>query len=193
MSKKYNPGPARLVIASRESALAMWQAENIQDRLSALYPQNEASILGMTTQGDQILDVTLSKIGGKGLFVKELETALEDGRADLAVHSAQVLPAGIHPDLLLVACPERADPRVRAPCHPFRHRGTDPQPGAAPEPRSPVRAAAPHRCQNGAHHGRAGPHDLVEARELDLELDHLLRACGLVGTLEPEPEGRQVG
>src|SRR5690606_24790497 len=76
--------PSRLVIASRESALAMWQAEHIRDRLRALYPQTEVSILGMTTQGDQILDVTLSKIGGKGLFVKELETALEDGRADLA-------------------------------------------------------------------------------------------------------------
>jgi hydroxymethylbilane synthase len=70
-----HPAPAKLVIASRESALAMWQAEHIRDRLRALYPQTEVSILGMTTQGDQILDVTLSKIGGKGLFVKELETA----------------------------------------------------------------------------------------------------------------------
>jgi hypothetical protein len=76
--------PAKLVIASRESALAMWQAEHIRDQLLALYPKTEVSILGMTTQGDQILDVTLSKIGGKGLFVKELETALEEGRADIA-------------------------------------------------------------------------------------------------------------
>ena len=72
--------PARLVIASRESALAMWQAEHIRDRLRALYPQTSVSILGMTTQGDQILNVTLSKIGGKGLFVKELETALDAAR-----------------------------------------------------------------------------------------------------------------
>ena len=71
--------PAKLVIASRESALAMWQAEHIRDQLLALYPKTAVSILGMTTQGDQILDVTLSKIGGKGLFVKELETALEEG------------------------------------------------------------------------------------------------------------------
>ena len=71
--------PARLVIASRESALAMWQAEHIRDRLRALYPQTSVSILGMTTQGDQILNVTLSKIGGKGLFVKELEEALLGG------------------------------------------------------------------------------------------------------------------
>jgi len=66
MNLKPIQGPARLVIASRESALAMWQAEHIRDRLRALYPQTEVSILGMTTQGDQILDVTLSKIGGQG-------------------------------------------------------------------------------------------------------------------------------
>ena len=65
--------PKKLVIASRESALAMWQAEHIQGRLKQLYPECDVSILGMTTRGDQILDKTLSKIGGKGLFVKELE------------------------------------------------------------------------------------------------------------------------
>jgi len=73
--------PRKIVIASRESLLAMWQAEHIQARLQALYPDTEVSILGMTTQGDRILDVTLNKIGGKGLFVKELEAALEEGRA----------------------------------------------------------------------------------------------------------------
>ena len=61
--------PLKLVIASRESALAMWQAEHIRDQLLALYPKTDVTILGMTTQGDQILNVTLSKIGGKGLFV----------------------------------------------------------------------------------------------------------------------------
>ena len=75
-----------MTIASRESALAMWQAEHIRDRLSALHPGCTVSILGMTTRGDQILDVTLSKIGGKGLFVKELEAAWSAGQADLAVH-----------------------------------------------------------------------------------------------------------
>ena len=84
--------PKNLVIASRESALAMWQAEHIQSRLRALYPSCEVSILGLTTQGDRILDKTLSKIGGKGLFVKELEQALSDGRADLAVHSIKDVP-----------------------------------------------------------------------------------------------------
>jgi len=99
-----------LVIASRESALAMWQAEHIRDRLRALYPQTEVSILGMTTQGDQILDVTLSKIGGKGLFVKELETALEDGRADLAVHSLKDVPMHMPEGFVLAAIGEREDP-----------------------------------------------------------------------------------
>ena len=102
--------PSRLVIASRESALAMWQAEHIRDRLRALYPQTEVSILGMTTQGDQILDVTLSKIGGKGLFVKELETALEDGRADLAVHSLKDVPMHMPEGFVLAAIGEREDP-----------------------------------------------------------------------------------
>ena len=102
--------PSHLVIASRESALAMWQAEYIRDRLRALYPQTQVSILGMTTQGDQILDVTLSKIGGKGLFVKELETALEDGRADLAVHSLKDVPMNLPDGFVLAAIGEREDP-----------------------------------------------------------------------------------
>ncbi len=84
--------PKRLVIASRESRLAMWQAEYVRDCLKKLYPSCDVKILGMTTRGDQILDRALSKVGGKGLFVKELETALEDGRADLAVHSLKDVP-----------------------------------------------------------------------------------------------------
>jgi hydroxymethylbilane synthase len=103
--------PAKLVIASRESALAMWQAEFIRDRLRALYPQMEVSILGMTTQGDQILNVTLSKIGGKGLFVKELETALEDCRADIAVHSLKDVPMNLPEGFMLACIGEREDPR----------------------------------------------------------------------------------
>ncbi len=103
--------PAKLVIASRESALAMWQAEYIRDRLRALYPQTAVSILGMTTQGDQILDVTLSKIGGKGLFVKELETALENGSADIAVHSLKDVPMHLPEGFMLACIGEREDPR----------------------------------------------------------------------------------
>ncbi|MFQ6333855.1 hydroxymethylbilane synthase [Methylophilus sp. 3sh_L] len=103
--------PAKLVIASRESALAMWQAKHIQARLQALYPQCDVSILGMTTMGDQILDSPLSRIGGKGLFVKELENALADGRADLAVHSMKDVPMHLPEGFVLVATGEREDPR----------------------------------------------------------------------------------
>lgn len=103
--------PQHLVIASRESALAMWQARHIQSRLQALYPQTSVEILGMTTTGDQILDSPLSRIGGKGLFVKELEQALEDGRADLAVHSMKDVPMNLPPGFELAAIGEREDPR----------------------------------------------------------------------------------
>ena len=100
----------KLVIASRESVLAMWQAKHIQARLQQLYPTMDISILGMTTQGDQILDKTLSKIGGKGLFVKELEQALLDGRAHLAVHSIKDVPMVLPEEFALAAITEREDP-----------------------------------------------------------------------------------
>ena len=84
--------PQRLVIATRESRLALWQAEHVKARLEALYPECRVELLGMTTRGDQILDRPLAKIGGKGLFIKELETALLEGRADIAVHSMKDVP-----------------------------------------------------------------------------------------------------
>lgn len=102
--------PKKLTIASRESALAMWQARHIQAQLQALYPDCQIDILGMTTQGDQILDKTLSKIGGKGLFIKELETALQENRADLAVHSIKDVPMDLPEGFALVAIGERANP-----------------------------------------------------------------------------------
>ena len=101
----------KIIIASRESLLAMWQAKYIQRRLGELYPQTEISILGMTTRGDQILDQSLSKIGGKGLFIKELEQALEDGRADIAVHSMKDMPMNVPEGFKLAAITEREDPR----------------------------------------------------------------------------------
>jgi hydroxymethylbilane synthase len=103
--------PQKLVIASRESALAMWQAHHIQARLQALYPETTVEILGMTTTGDQILDSPLARIGGKGLFVKELEIALEEGRADLAVHSMKDVPMNLPQGFMLAATGEREDPR----------------------------------------------------------------------------------
>jgi hydroxymethylbilane synthase len=103
--------PATLTIASRESRLAMWQAEHVRDALRKLYPACDVKILGMTTRGDQILDRTLSKVGGKGLFVKELEAALADGRADLAVHSLKDVPMALPDGFALAAVMNREDPR----------------------------------------------------------------------------------
>lgn len=113
--------PNKLVIASRESALAMWQAKHIQARLQALYPDCDVQILGMTTSGDQILDSPLSRIGGKGLFVKELETALENGRADLAVHSMKDVPMNLPEGFILAATGEREDPRDAFVSNDFAH------------------------------------------------------------------------
>ncbi|MDY0057236.1 MAG: hydroxymethylbilane synthase [Methyloversatilis sp.] len=108
---KAYPKPERIVIASRESRLAMWQAEHVRDRLSSLYPGTTVDILGMTTRGDQILDRPLAKVGGKGLFVKELETALLEGRADLAVHSMKDVPMTLADEFALVATLEREVPQ----------------------------------------------------------------------------------
>jgi hydroxymethylbilane synthase len=102
--------PKKLVIASRESALAMWQAKHIQARLQTLYPDCDVQILGMTTTGDQILDKPLASIGGKGLFIKELENALLDGRADFAVHSMKDVPMHMPEGFALVATCERENP-----------------------------------------------------------------------------------
>ncbi|WP_322050803.1 hydroxymethylbilane synthase [Paraburkholderia bannensis] len=103
--------PRTLVIASRESRLAMWQAEHVQAALHKLYPSCDVKIVGMTTRGDQILDRTLSKVGGKGLFVKELEQALAEGHADLAVHSLKDVPMTLPEGFALTAIMEREDPR----------------------------------------------------------------------------------
>ena len=96
-------------IATRESRLAMWQAEHVQTLLGGL--GHEVKLLGMTTQGDQILDRALSQVGGKGLFVKELEVALEENRADLAVHSLKDVPMELPQGFSLACVMEREDPR----------------------------------------------------------------------------------
>ncbi|MBY0572395.1 MAG: hydroxymethylbilane synthase [Undibacterium sp.] len=106
-----NSIPAKITIATRESRLAMWQAEHVRARLLALYPTCDVQILGMTTRGDQILDRALSKVGGKGLFVKELEVAMEEGRADLAVHSLKDVPMDLPDGFSLAAILYRADAR----------------------------------------------------------------------------------
>jgi hydroxymethylbilane synthase len=103
--------PDRLIIASRESPLAMWQAVHVRDTLAGFYKGTEVSILGMTTQGDQILDKPLATIGGKGLFIKELEVAMAEGRADLAVHSMKDVPMVMPEGFVLAAISERENPR----------------------------------------------------------------------------------
>jgi hydroxymethylbilane synthase len=100
---------APIVIATRESRLALWQAQHVKSRLEAL--GHAVTLLGMTTQGDQILDRSLSKVGGKGLFVKELEVALEEGRADMAVHSLKDVPMEVPAGFELACVMEREDPR----------------------------------------------------------------------------------
>ena len=102
--------PYMWIIASRESRLALWQAEHVAALLTSASGQ-PVSILGMTTRGDQILDRTLSKVGGKGLFVKELETALEEGRAHLAVHSLKDVPMELPEGFELATVMAREDPR----------------------------------------------------------------------------------
>jgi hydroxymethylbilane synthase len=100
-----------LRIATRKSPLALWQAEHIRAELQRLHPGLAVELVTFTTQGDKILDTPLAKIGGKGLFVKELEVALLDGRADLAVHSMKDVPMEFPDGLGLVAIGEREDPR----------------------------------------------------------------------------------
>src|SRR5450755_1269595 len=103
--------PRKLTIATRESALAMWQAEHVRDQLRAQYPSCDVTLLGLTTQGDRIVDQPLADIGGKGLFIKELEQAMADGRADLAVHSLKDVPMDMPPGFVLAAIMKRDDSR----------------------------------------------------------------------------------
>lgn len=100
-----------LRIATRESALALWQANYVKDRLEAAHPELNVELVPMTTKGDQILDTPLAKVGGKGLFVKELEVAMLEGRADIAVHSMKDVPVEFPDGLMLHTICEREDPR----------------------------------------------------------------------------------
>jgi hydroxymethylbilane synthase len=103
--------PRKLVIATRRSALALWQAEHVRGQLRRLYPDCGVELLGLTTQGDRRLEVPLADIGGKGLFIKELEQAMADGRADLAVHSLKDVPMDVPPGFALAAIMAREDAR----------------------------------------------------------------------------------
>lgn len=100
-----------LRIATRRSRLALWQAEHVKARLEALRPGLRIELVALSTRGDELLDVSLAKVGGKGLFVKELETAIAEGRADVAVHSMKDVPAALPPGFVLAAVLAREDPR----------------------------------------------------------------------------------
>ncbi|WP_226643490.1 hydroxymethylbilane synthase [Microbulbifer variabilis] len=102
---------SRIRIATRESALALWQANFVKDRLQQEHPELEVELLPMTSRGDQVLDIPLTKVGGKGLFVKELEVAMLEGRADIAVHSMKDVPMEFPEGLYLPVICEREDPR----------------------------------------------------------------------------------
>jgi len=101
----------KIVLATRESPLALWQAHHVQGLLGGLHPGLAVDLLGMTTRGDRILDRALAKVGGKGLFIKELEVALLERRADAAVHSLKDVPMLLEPGFALTAVLEREDPR----------------------------------------------------------------------------------
>jgi hydroxymethylbilane synthase len=97
-------------IATRQSALALWQAEHVAARLRLLHPDRTVELVPMTTRGDRILDRPLAEIGGKGLFLKELEVAMQEGAADIAVHSMKDVPMKLEPGFVIGAILERADP-----------------------------------------------------------------------------------
>jgi hydroxymethylbilane synthase len=101
----------KLVIATRRSRLALWQAQHIAERLQSAHAGLLVELLPMSTRGDELIDRRLDEAGGKGLFVKELENAMADGRADLAVHSMKDVPAELPPGFMLAAIGEREDPR----------------------------------------------------------------------------------
>jgi hydroxymethylbilane synthase len=101
----------RLVIATRRSRLALWQAEHIKSRLTSLHRAIAVELLPLSTRGDELLDRRLDQVGGKGLFVKELEQAMAEGRADIAVHSMKDVPADLPEGFMLAAITAREDPR----------------------------------------------------------------------------------
>lgn len=136
---------AKIIIASRESRLAMWQAVHVQGRLAALNPDSQVEILGMTTRGDQILDRPLAEIGGKGLFIKELEVAMQEGRAHLAVHSMKDVPMVMPEGFVLAAISARENP-----CDAFisnKHSGLDELPPGAVVGTSSLRREAVLRAR----------------------------------------------
>lgn len=132
-------------IATRKSPLALWQANDVADRLRALHPGLQTELVQLTTQGDRILDAPLSKVGGKGLFVKELEQAMLEGHADIAVHSMKDVPMELPEGLVLPVICEREDPRDALVSS--RYRSIDALPPGAIVGTSSLRRAAQLRAR----------------------------------------------
>ena len=109
--------PRQLLVALRKSALSLCHAQYIRDRLLAIYPDCDVMLRGITTQGDRVLDQPLAEIGGKGLFIQEIETAMLEGRADFAVHSLKDMPMEMAPGFTIAAVPIREDPRDALVCN----------------------------------------------------------------------------
>jgi hydroxymethylbilane synthase len=111
--------PTQLLVALRKSALSLCHAQYIRGRLLEVYPECEITLRGITTQGDRILEKPLADIGGKGLFIEEIETAMKEGRADFAVHSLKDMPMEMAPGFTLAAIPVREDPRDTLVCNKY--------------------------------------------------------------------------
>jgi hydroxymethylbilane synthase len=111
--------PGQLHVALRKSALSLCHAQYIRDRLLTHYPQCEITLRGITTQGDRILEKPLADIGGKGLFIEEIENAMREGRADVAVHSLKDMPMEMSPGFVIAAVPIREDPRDTLVCNKY--------------------------------------------------------------------------
>ncbi len=146
MSATPTPPPGQITIATRKSALALWQAHYVRDALLAAHPGLSVELLPMSTRGDKILDVPLAKIGGKGLFIKELEQALLSGEADIAVHSMKDVPMEFPPGLALSAICRREDPRDALVSN--RYRSLDELPAGAVVGTSSLR----RQCQLAKHY-----------------------------------------
>src|SRR5215218_1505113 len=114
-----SPAPRQLQVALRKSALSLCLAQYIRDRMLAQYPQCEITLRGITTQGDRIREKALADIGGKGLFIEEIENAMRDGRADVAVHSLKDMPMEMAPGFTIAAVPIREDPRDTLVCNKY--------------------------------------------------------------------------
>lgn len=166
-----------LRIATRESPLALWQAEHVRDRLRKAYPELEVVLVPMTTSGDELLEAPLSTAGGKGLFVKELEQAMLDSRADLAVHSMKDVPARQPEGLSLVAYLEGEDPRDAFVSNRFADLDALPQGarvGTSSLRRQALLATVRPDVQIGMLRGNVG----TRLRKLDSnEFDAILLAC----------------